>query len=81
MVSSISFFSWFYVEVKAFEFLVEEGRFVLHIVKRNKGVSRAVFMCQVSVEWLLDTVEALVQGEGLKELHKSSTVGSTTFLA
>lgn len=33
---------------------------LLHIVELSIGVSRAMFMRKVSVEWLLDIVETLV---------------------
>jgi hypothetical protein len=36
---------------------------------------------KVSMEWLSVIVEMLVRGEGLKELFKSSRVGSKAFVA
>lgn len=40
-----------------------------------------MFLGKVSVVWLVATVEALVQGEGLTEFVKSSRVGSVAFIA
>jgi hypothetical protein len=50
--------------------------------EKERGLPSMV-MGKVSVEWLLATmeVEALVQGEGLKEFFKYSRVSSKAFLA
>jgi len=60
LVFRMGFLSWFYVEAKAFKLSVEEGCFALRIIERSGGVSRAMFMGKVSVEWLFATVETLV---------------------
>jgi hypothetical protein len=69
------FLRWFYAEAKVFELSAVERRSVLRFVVRSKGVSRAVHMGKVTVEWLLASVEALFQGEGPNEFINSSTVG------
>jgi hypothetical protein len=44
-----------------FELSAVEGSSVLHFVERCKGVSWIVILGKVSVEWLMDTVVALLQ--------------------
>lgn len=63
LVVNMGFLSLLYFEAKAFELSVEEGRFVLRIVERSRGFSRAVFMGKISVARLWATVETRVQGE------------------
>ena len=41
----------------------------------------SVFLGKVSVIWLLATMDALPQVEGLKEFLKSSSVGNEAFIA
>lgn len=43
---------------------------MLRIVERSRGISRAVFLGKVSMEWLSATLEALIQGEGQREFVK-----------
>lgn len=71
----MGFLRWFYAKALVFELLVIEGRLVLRFSERSRGVSRAVHMGKVTVEWLLVSMEALVQEEGLKEFIKFSRVG------
>lgn len=54
---------------------------VLRIYERSRGVLCSVFLGKVSVIWLLATMEALSQVEGLKEFVKSSKVGNKAFIA
>jgi hypothetical protein len=71
----MGFLKWFYTKAKVFKILAVEGHSVLCFVKRSRGVSRAVHMGKVTVEWLLACIEELVRGEGPKEFIKSSIVG------
>jgi hypothetical protein len=54
--------SSFFVEAMVFELLAVDWSFVLRIVERSGGVSRAVLLGKVSVGWLLGIVEALLWG-------------------
>jgi hypothetical protein len=62
-------------------FRQRRGFSVLQIIERSKGVSQVIYLGKVSVAWLLTTVEALTQWEGLKEFVKSSRVGNKAFIA
>lgn len=76
---AMGFTSCSYVEIKAFELLVKEGTSVLRFVERSKGSPERCFWAN-SV-WLLATVEAMVNGESLKEFVRSSRVGSKAYIA
>lgn len=47
----------------------------------SRGVSRVVFLGKVNVVWLSAIMEALIQGEGLRDFVKSSRVGNRVFIA
>jgi hypothetical protein len=73
-------FELFFFEAKAFNCSIEEGLAMLRNLEKSRGVSRAVFLGKVIV-WLSATMEALIQGEELREFEKSSRVGSRAFIA
>lgn len=72
--------SCLFVEAKVFDISLEEGLTVLHITKRSRAISRAVFLRKVNMEWLSATMEVLIQGEGQREFVKSLRVGSRVFI-
>lgn len=59
--------TWFCIETKTFEFVFEVRISVLRVYERSGG-------------WLLATLEALKQAEGLKEFMMSSRVGNKAFI-
>lgn len=64
LVFSFSCVMWYsrlcFEEAKMFVLSAKEGCSVLRIIEESRGVSRAVHLGNVSVAWLLETMEALI---------------------
>jgi hypothetical protein len=69
------------VESKVFDFPAVVGSSVLQILEKCMGVSQAVFLVEISMVWLVGTMESLLQGYGLMDFVKTSRVGSEAFNA
>jgi shikimate kinase len=77
----MGFSSWFYVEVKTFEFLVSEGGSILHLVERSRRVSRAILLGKLTVVWLSNSVEELVRRIKVIYIFKLLGDGNKEFIA
>jgi hypothetical protein len=71
--------SYFYVEtIRAVD---RRGASGLRFIKRCREVSRAVFLGNLSVAWLLGMVEEMLKGENLREFYWTLRVGSRAYIA
>lgn len=71
---------YFYVETKSYEIQYESRNGGVRLAERSKGIFRAVVLGRSSVFWLMNSMEALIKRDYLRDFWSTFQHGNTAYI-